>query len=446
MIIIAAVVVVAGVAAYTFLADSSGEESSSMVGKTLNKEQLPSDDSRLWVFGNADEDDKLDADDLAYLQKIISGEEKETTLADANCDGFVDADDVTYLQRILDSEKMKVYYVDNYDRVAAVNWPVNSIAIGYCSGAYCADLIGVCDKVTMVDNTIADYWSGINSNFAKAASYGTTEEPDYEKMITSGIDVYVVGYCDFNADAVSPGKLNPAGIDVMFLTTCDNSGVDRPNEYIDRTMVTMAFLLQGNMDKVYEYLQWHDEVIETLEQAGETVKDQSAYLMARTCPPSLTGDISITGYNNTNNIHAEWVGINAIGMHEAGLSKNYQTIGVETIMSYLEKYKSQGYETYYMENCHAGLRQQYDLLDSMALDAQRFASMSNPPKIIGMAREAGNSPLYVIELAFMQNAMYPGLNNGMDYKELFEYYFDNFSSENYYNQLDINQFFAVYNA
>lgn len=74
MIIIAAVVVVAGVAAYTFLADSSGEESSSMVGKTLNKEQLPSDDSRLWVFGNADEDDKLDADDLAYLQKIISGE------------------------------------------------------------------------------------------------------------------------------------------------------------------------------------------------------------------------------------------------------------------------------------------------------------------------------------------------------------------------------------
>ena len=112
-------------------------------------------------------------------------------------------------------------------------------------------------------------------------------------------------------------------------------------------------------------------------------------------------------------------------------------------MSYLEKYKSQGYETYYMENCHAGLRQQYDLLDSMALDAQRFASMSNPPKIIG---KAGNSPLYVIELAFMQNAMYPGLNNGMDYKELFEYYFDNFSSENYYNQLDINQFFAVYNA
>ena len=74
MIIIAAVVVVAGVAAYTFLADSSGEESSSMVGKTLSKEQLPSDDSRLWVFGNADEDDKLDADDLAYLQKIISGE------------------------------------------------------------------------------------------------------------------------------------------------------------------------------------------------------------------------------------------------------------------------------------------------------------------------------------------------------------------------------------
>ena len=447
IIILAAVVVIAGVIVYTY-SDSSGEEGKdgSLVGNTLREEQLPSDGSRLWVYGNANEDDVIDSKDITYLEAIINGSEKETVLADANCDGVIDEKDVEYLNRIIAKEKMKVYYIDNYDRVASVSWPVESIAIGYCSGAYCADLIGICDKVTMVDNTIANYWTAINSNFSKAASYGTTEDPDYERMIASGIDVYLVGYCDYNADKSSPGKLNPAGIDVMFLTTCDNSGVDRPNEFIDRTIVTMAYLLQGNMDKVYEYLDWHDDVIETLEAAAENITDKTAYLMARTCPESITADISITGLNNTNNIHAEWVGVYSIGMHEPGLSKNYQTIGMESIISYIEKYSSQGYNIYYMENCHAGLRQQYDLIDSMALDAKRFANIADKPQIIGMAREAGNSPLYVIELAFMQNAMYPELNNGLDYKELFEYYFNNFSSENYYSQLDINQFFAVYNA
>jgi hypothetical protein len=447
-VIAAVAMIIAAVGIYAVMSSGGGSPEGSRVGTQLSASELPDADSRLWVYGNANEDDRIDDSDIAYLNGIVSGSVEATELADANCDGRVDQKDLEHLEKMISSEDMRVYYVDNYDTVASVSWPVESIAIGHCSGAYCADLIGVADKVTMVDNTIADYWTALNTNFAEASSYGGTGEPDYEAMMLKGIDVYVVGYCVAGTDEESLSKLNPAGIDVMFLTTCDNSGIDRPNENIDRTIITMAYLLQGDMIKTYDYLAWHDSIIVTLASAVAGTEQDSAYLMGRSSPTDLNADISITGYNNTNNLHAEWVGVYSIGMHEAGLSKNYQTISMESIMTYFEQYQNSGYEVFYMDNCHAGLRQQYDLQANMALDAQRFAGMADPPTILGMAREAGNSPLYVIELAFMQNVMYPELTlvTGVDYAELFEYYFENFASEDYYDLLDLDQFFSVYVA
>ena len=442
------VVIVIAVAAVSIIVISGSEPTSdgARVGTQLKANDLPNDDSRLWVYGNANEDDKIDNADVTYIENIIAGESKKTQLADANCDGVIDEKDVEHTKNMIASKNMRIFYVDNYDKIASVTWPVNSIAIGYCSGAYCADLIGICNKVTMVDDTIADYWAGLNSNFAKATRFGSTGAPDYEGMMAQNIDVYVVGYCEAGPDEESPSKLNPAGIDVMFLTTCDNAGIDRPNEFIDRTILTMAYTLQGDMNKTYKYMDWHDEVIKKLETAASTIMKDSAYLMGRNSPEDLTADISITGYNNTNNLHAEWVGIYSIGMHESGLSKNYQTIGLESIITYIEQYQGKGYDVFYMDNCHAGLRQQYDLHANMKLDHNGFSGMANGPTILGMAREAGNSPLYVIEVAFMQNVMYPELTSmtGINFNELFKYYFNTFASENYYDLLDIDQFFSVY--
>lgn len=420
----------------------------STVGTVLDESGFPDQSSKLWVYGNANEDDAIDDADLEYLRAVLDGAEEPTVLCDANCDGTVDEDDIGYIERIIASDDMRVFYIDNYYTVASVSWPVNRIAIGYCTGAYAADLAGVCDKVAMVDNTIRDYWYVMNPAFEAASSFGTTESPNYEKMMREEIDVYVVGYCDANADPESPRKLNPVGIDVMFITTADNSGVDYPNEHIDRSLVMFAFLLQGDMDKVYEYLDWHDDVLGTLMDAASLIPDDGSakMIMARSSLLYSNGTISITGRDNTNNIHAEWVGVDAVGQHSPVLSKNYQDLTQEQLMALIEETVADGL-IYYVDNEHDGMRDQYSLDECIAEDAEMLSSLSARVHYLGMAREAGNSPLYVVELAFYQNVMYPELSEvtGVDYHELFYYYFEHFASWDYSEYVsDIDEFFYDY--
>ncbi len=445
-IVAVAVVVIAVAACFAAGVFDNNKKSGpgSLGGNTIDEDHFPDSDSRLWVYGNANEDDKIDSSDLTYIQNIIDRTKTATTLADANADGRVDADDIAYAQSIIDEDEIDVYYIDNYFKVAEVSWPVNSIAIGYCSGAYLADLAGVCDKVDMIDETITSYWTEINSNFSKAASFGSTGSPDYEAMMNNKIDVYVVGYCDANADVISPGKLNPAGIDVMFITTCDNDGVDYPNEYIDRSTFMFGFLLQGDMDKMYDYLEWHDDVLDTLIKAGETIADddKAAFMMARSSPFYSTSTISITGKDNTNNIHAEWVGVDAVGQHSSYLPSNYNKLTAEQILTVILESANDNV-IYYMDNEHDGLRHQYNLDDCIAADKKMLESSDVEIHYLGMAREAGNSPLYVIELTFYQNVMYPGLTD-LDYTELFDYYFSHFTSEDYSSLIDIDDYFKDY--
>ena len=58
---------------------------------------------------------------------------------------------------------------------------------------------------------------------------------------------------------------------------------------------------------------------------------------------------------------------------------------------------------------------------------------------LGIAREVGNSPLYILEMAFYQNIMYGNGSEVGNYEELFNYYFNNFSSCK--NLPDISHFF-----
>lgn len=447
IVVVALILAAALLSAVDFGSSGNSAGPGALVGTEITESGFPNEGSRLWVYGNVNEDDYLDSRDLDVLRDMVDGRCEPTVLADANCDGHVDYRDIEYLERIIDRENVDVYYIDNYFTVSKVSWPVDTIAIGYCSGAYVTDLTGLCGKVKMVDSTIKEFWKGMNPNYASADSYGTTESPDYERIMECKVDVYVPGYCDGNADQLSRGKLEPAGIDVMFMNTSDNSGVDYPNEYIDRSILMFAFLLQGDLDKTYDYLGWHDSILNKLKDAAKTLSDEDRmpFMMSRGYPTDSTSTISVTGKNNTNNIHAEWVGVDAVGQHNSMLGNNYNKLTYENIYTIIMK-ESNGKTFFYMDNEHDGMRHSVDLDKAIDADRQMLKDCGATIHYLGMAREGGNSPLYVIEMAFYQNVMYPELSSmtGIDYKELFEYYFEHFASEDYRDLININDFFMDY--
>ena len=418
-----------------------------LVGEQLTEDGFPNESSRLWVYGNANEDDVIDDADVSYLLGVLAGDNPETVLSDANCDGVVDSDDIVYVERLISEDEMEVFYVDNYYRIASVSWPVERIAIGYCSGAYVADLTGLTGKVVLVDETIRDYWSSMSSSFRDAGCFGATEAPNYETMIAADIDVYVVGYCDANADQISPSSLNPVGIDVMFISTSDNSGVDIPNENIDRSVLMFAYLLQGDMSKTYSYLDWHDRYLDLMAEATSKIPEdeREAMIMTRISAFYSTGTYSITGKDNTNNIHAEWVGVDAVGQHSEMLTKNYQDLNPESLVTLILDSQRNG-RVFLVDNAHDGMRHQYDLGACLEADAELLSQLEGVEVVhLGMAREMGNSPLYIVEMAFYVCTMYPDVAEsiGLDYTELFREYFQLFASEEYWLNLDVEDFFLV---
>ena len=459
MILIAAVAVVAVVAvAAVVVMNNNGSDSSSdngaRVGEVIGEANFPNTDSRLWVYGNANEDDKIDDSDVTALEKMVAGSLAKTQLADANADGKIDNDDVSYLKKIInakESTKLDVYYIDNYFKIAKVSWPVKSIATSYCSGLYTAEATGLTEKLTMVDSTISTYWAHLNSYATKAESFGDTETPNYELMIKNNIDVYVPGYCDAKADVESPEKLNPVGIDVMFMNTCDNSGVPYTNEYIDRSILMFGYLLQGDMEQCYEYLAWHDKILTEVEIAALTIDedDKGALIMSRNAPSYIdTGQYSLTGKGNTNMIHADWAGCYVVADHNASLPKNYNNLKTEDILKILKDTAEAGYTTvYWIDNEHDGLRGQRDLDVTVASWEKELATAVPEMHYLGMAREAGNSPLYVIEMVFYMNVMHPG-HIDLDFEEEFNYFIDHFTLETskYKSSMKMENFFKDFAA
>ena len=456
IIAIVAVVVIAivAVAAFTVLGNGGNDDvnDGARVGDVVAESNLPNSDSRLWVYGNANEDDKLDSDDVTVLENMVKGSVKHSQLADANADGEINSKDVDYLKKILaatESTKLDVYYIDNYFKVAQVSWPVKTIATSYCSGFYTAEATGLTSKLAMVDSTIATYWAKLNSYAASAVNFGDTETPNYELMIQNKIDVYVPGYCDAKADVESPQKLNPAGIDVMFMNTCDNSGVAYTNEYIDRSIVMFGFLLQGDLDLTYEWLAWHDGIKEKVETAASklTEAQKGALIMSRNAPSYITtGEYSLTGKGNTNMIHADWAGCYVVADHNASLPKNYNTLKMEDILNILKQTNDGGHTTvYWIDNEHDGLRGQRDLDVTVASWEDALMTAVPTMHFLGMAREAGNSPLYVLEMVFYMNVMHPGAID-LDFEEEFDYFIENFTLETYKyeSMMDIDNFFKDY--
>ncbi len=161
LIAIVAVVIICVAAVGAYVVTNNGGGSDKYV----------SDDNtgRLRVFGNANNDDYLNNADVAFLEKIIAGQEKETPLADANRDGKVDENDVQMVKDIINKKANKVYVAHVYNKVEQVvetKYPINTIAVAGYETITVIKSIGAANKIVALagasgDNFNKDFYSDV---------------------------------------------------------------------------------------------------------------------------------------------------------------------------------------------------------------------------------------------------------------------------------------------
>jgi len=169
-------------------------------------------DYTLDIFGNANMDDTIDEDDIAYVEGIIGGTNEETELSDANYDRKIDEEDIAQIELIISGEEDQLIILDDARNPLALTMPIRRIIV---LSADCSEVIrcfGIDDRIIAVDSYTAE---DINffPKFADLPTVGSSFHPDCEAIIELNPDI-VFAYTSVNEEELED-KLAPAGIPVI---------------------------------------------------------------------------------------------------------------------------------------------------------------------------------------------------------------------------------------
>jgi hypothetical protein len=223
-------------------------------------------DVDLEVFGNADKDSKISADDSKLVERYISAVrdgdndaiadlEKimSKSFADANRDGVIDSKDVDQINGIVNNSAKKIWLLDGDGNERSVSTDVKRIGCEYYSNTELCLILGLGDKIAAVDNApylYKDFY------FSREQQNGLVNmvncsTPDFDFINSLDLDTYLIfasasGYVEkrdkiIDCDVLYLGLYNPDLTNTSksnFIQGVLKAGyifntVDRAEEYVD---------------------------------------------------------------------------------------------------------------------------------------------------------------------------------------------------------------------
>ena len=114
-------------------------------------------DYTLGIFGNANEDDTINMQDVTYTELIILEYRDRTDLADAKYDGKINMQDVTQIELVILGREKELTLIDGVDdpRIVTVKKPVERVVL--LTSSYqgeMARILGIQDKIVGVTSLI----------------------------------------------------------------------------------------------------------------------------------------------------------------------------------------------------------------------------------------------------------------------------------------------------
>lgn len=366
----------------------------------LNKDDdgYRSDDStgRLMIYGNANNDDYLDSQDVEVIEKIIedkrnggSWDRSKYPLADADNSGDVDGKDLEMVKRMVNREPMKIYY-QGYDfktpAVKSVDYPIRTCVVTGSNVLMAVKSIGATDRIvgasistTTLDGVLYSDIVGVVPDVSKNSII--TVVPEEFSKVNDKTPVDAIITLNSASYVKNEEHFVKSGVDVVRVAASD--GIDSVNAYI-----TLGYLLQKE-ERANEFARFCDDIIKTIEKRLEGVPKKTSL--------SVTMTNSVSGLNSD---YAEAVQI-AGGRDIADWngSKNFKT-GEEWLYEYPSEYimhvRSMGLDTVdrqkewdtraiYFENTAAYKAGHYYMINGSMPVALRIAYMAQTfnPGIFG---------------------------------------------------------------
>ena len=274
----------------------------------------PKEEKNLLIFGNANNDNEIDNDDVALLKDIAAGESEATILSDANQDGKVDEKDVEMVEEIIalnkkikdgdDYEKMKVFYRYPYGGTfytGSVHYPLEKVCSVGTNVHLTVKLVGGVDKIVCRSGGTVD--SVVLGDVAsKPAISDSVFRIDLEQFSSYSGNLDAVITLDSLSYVDNYAMIESSGIPVIRMSASD--GFDSIEG-----ILTIGFLL-GKEQRSQAYADLYYEVFGYVEDAVKDLsEDERTTVLSVTMGYYISGTGSdyygVTQIAGGNNI-ADW--------------------------------------------------------------------------------------------------------------------------------------------
>jgi len=220
-------------------------------------------DDVLEVFGNANMDETIDEEDIAYVKGVIEGKNEKTDLSDANYDGKIAEEDITQIEQIINGTESEITIVDSAQRVVTVKKPVDRVITFHYGATEAIQTLGASDKVVGVNRYTID-----KTDFYKiddTSNIGYVDDPDYEEILSRDPDVVILfaSIHDYDVECANIQKTLEESDPDISVVSLDFVTIDgytnelmKLSYIIDRENEAQEFIdfYNGWMDKIKEKL------------------------------------------------------------------------------------------------------------------------------------------------------------------------------------------------
>ena len=242
-------------------------------------------DYTLGIFGNANEDDTINMQDVTYTELIILEYRDETELSDAKYDGKINMQDVTQIELVILGREKELTIVDSAEMTVTVKKPVERVVCCHSNIIETMRSIGVTDTIVGVDDKTIEN-KEFFPEFSEIPSIGGWT-PDIEAILELQPDVVFV-YPVSGVPVVE--KLEPIGIPVVCIDCY------KPQSYVEE-IEKLGYILEKR-EETREFLDFYQGYMNTIEEQVEGISetDKPRVYLGWKFDPYKTGGLK-SGYH-----------------------------------------------------------------------------------------------------------------------------------------------------
>ena len=225
-------------------------------------------DYTLEIFGNANEDDTINMQDVTYTELIILEYRDQTQLADAKYDDKINMQDVTQIELVILGKEKELTLVDTDDRIVTVKKPITSTvcAIHHLVETLRSLKVEKSVIVGLTDGTLkfTSYFPEFTDVSSIGSSFGSV---DVEMVVMINPDLVLIHPTTRGAGTTQViKKLEAAGITVY------GSRCSIPSTYVEE--VRKLGYIFGKQDEAEEFIDFYEDFLNPIEEKVAAIPEE----------------------------------------------------------------------------------------------------------------------------------------------------------------------------